>query len=312
MTRLSYLSLSVLLSFLALPVLLAACGDDGGADSGALDTGAPPPTDSGTGGDASTDTGAATDASGDTGGTMMLTESEPNGGTTETEVNDLPVGAVMSGAIGEAGDSDIFLVPTVAGRAYRVTLEPAGPLMGHLTIIDSGRDGDPAGDDYVHLSRTGSGGAVELDLLAMGAGHLVAVRDLRSLGGGAGSGGADHTYTLRVTELDLGAIAEGLTLPSTVMGSLTHPGAMAVYTFSGTEGTWVTFDLTPSGEMDARLFIVAESTGSWIARNDDRGPADDTPLIDAPLTAGGTMYLVVENIDEQAAGLGFSITASME
>ncbi len=300
---------------ISLAALLVGCGDDGrAADTGAPDT-AVPPTDSAVGDTgAPPDTSPPSDASPDTSPPAMLVESEPNDGSTDTEVNDLPVGALMSGVIGEAGDSDIFLVPTVGGRAYRITLtlEAGSALMGHLTIIDSGRDGDPAGDDYVHLSRTGSDGAVELDLMAMGDGHLVAVRDLRSLGGGPGSGGADHGYSLEVSELDLATVAEDITLPSTITGSLAHPGAMTLHRFSGTEGTWVTFDLTPTGAMDARLFIVAESTGSWIARQDDRTPTDNSPLIDAPLTASGTMYLVVENIDEEASSLGFSIAAGTD
>ncbi len=302
----------VLVPLFALASLVAACGDDG---TGTTDSAMPPDgaTDTGTTPDASPDASAdaTPDATPDA-APMMLTEMEPNDGTTTDEVNDLPIGATMSGAIDAAGDSDIFRIPTVGGHAYVIQLTTPGALMGHLTVIDSGRDGAAAGEDYVHLSRTGTEADVELDLLAMGDGHLVAVRDVRSLDGGAGSGGADHDYVLSVTEVPAASIATPLTFPSTVTGALDHPGAMGVHSFDGTEGTWVTLDLAPTGMMDGRLFIVSEATGSWIARNDDRSAGDTSPLIDAPLTASGTMYLVVENIDEMATGLGYSIAASTE
>jgi hypothetical protein len=297
----------------AASIAVAGCGDDGGRLDASGDTGTTDTSPPDAAADAIVD--SATDAIVDSApadtSTAMLEEMEPNDGTTTDEVNDLPVGATMSGTIDAAGDSDIFLVPTMGGRAYLISLTTPGALMGHLTVIDSGRDGDPAGDDYVHLSGTGVAADVELDLLAMGDGHLVAVRDVRSLDGGAGSGGPDHDYTLQVTELDPTSIATPLSLPGTTTGALSHPGAVQVYSFDGTEGTWVTMDLMPAGSMDARLFVVAEATGSWIARNDDRSAGDNTPLIDAPLTASGSMYLVVENIDEGAPSLAYSIESTL-
>jgi len=322
-----YLAVLLLMPF---ALTLPACGDDDGGGGYTCDCcGMPvrassssecgggicdpycltrPDSGSDAGEDAAED--AAPDVMGD--GGMTLMEMEPNDGTTADEVNDLPLDSVMVGAIDAAGDTDIFLVPTMGGRGYVAQLTVGGVLMGHLTVLDSGRGGEAAGSDYVHLSRTNEGEAdVEVSFAAMGDGHLVAVRDVRSLDGGAGSGGSDHVYELRVIALDLDSIGRALELPGSTAGFLGHAGSMVAHPFDATEGTWVNLDLAPMADMDARLFVVSEDTGSWIARNDDRGPADNTPLIDAPLTAAGHMWLIVENIDEDAFDLGYTITSTL-
>ena len=299
--------------------VLTACGDDapgtdagGPADAAFRDAGSTDggPTDGGTFDSGPRDGGG--DGGADAATTPSLMESEPNDGMPLDAVDDLPIGVMMAGAIQTAADVDIFRIPTVGGRAYRARLvTPSGsPLMGHLSVLDTGRDGEAAGADYVHISRTGpSGGggdpAVEVDFIAMGDGHYVAVRDLRSVGG-AGSGGADHQYALAIEEIDV-STAPAITLPTTVDGALSHPGAMIIWRFSAMVGADVVFDSTRDGDMDGRLFVVAASTGDWIARNDDRGPGSVDPLIDAPLTVGGDLLLVLDNIEEEATGLGFSI-----
>jgi hypothetical protein len=63
--------------------------------------------------------------------------------------------------------------------------------------------------------------------------------------------------------------------------------------------------------MDGRLFIYSLTEQDWIARNDNRALDDPDPLIDAPLTADGAMLLVVENIEEQASALGYTLSTSL-
>ena len=107
------------------------------------------------------------------------------------------------------------------------------------------------------VSRTGPGG-VEVEWLAMGDGHLVAVRDARAVGG-TGMGGDDYGYELVITELDLESLATSLDLPSTTSGSLAHAGAMDVRRFTAKAWTNVVFDARATGgSMNARLFVVAE------------------------------------------------------
>ncbi len=90
------------------------------------------------------------------------------------------------------------------------------------------------------------------------------------------------------------------------------PGAIALYTFSGTAGQDVLVDMQATDDLDGRLYIVADATSDWIARQDDRRVSDHNPLIDAPLTASDNMTLVVESIAETPTNLGYSLTASLQ
>jgi hypothetical protein len=303
----------VLLAAIASWGLACAPGPDvsNGAENGAS-------ADAGSNGGGDVDAGPTHDAGpGPTdAGPQTLTEMEPNNGTTVDEVNNLPVTIPLTGAIADATDADIFLVPTLGGGFYRVHLQTdaTSTLTGHLTVMDSGRDGDAAGSDFVRLSRTatpGANAAVTLEFMAMGDGHLIAVRDLGALSG-AGSGSNTHTYTLWVEKMDASeASTSAFVAPTTIDGALTHAGDTAVYNFfTAADFEDFIFDYSTTGDMDGRLFVVAAATGDWIARNDDRGAGDTNPLIDAPMTESGDLYLVVDNINEEATGLNFSIAVS--
>jgi len=251
----------------------------------------------------------------DADGASELQESEPNGGATTDEVDDLPLGASLYGGIQDPGDSDVFRVQTQPGKVYRAKLDvPAGSsLQGHLTVIDDGRNGKVAGDDFVKIAVAGSAGSAELLFLAMGqGGHFLAVRDARNVQGQS-VGGPGHDYVLSLLEADVSAGIEGavLAFPSQSSGQLAHPAALALRPFDGAQGTDVVFDLTASGNSDFRLFVFSKTQADWIARNDDRSAGDPNPLIDAPLTASGSMWLVIENIEPEATTLGFSLSSSM-
>lgn len=309
-------------------VLLAASacsgknnGDAPGDDTGATDMSG---TGDGNGGDAATpdarsrddatqppedlgmrDMGADAPENPDLAATV-IDESEPNDGTTFDEIDALSTGQAARGFV-DAMDSDVFGIATEPGRLYEVTIDTAGsPLVPHITVLDDGRDGDAAGGDYVKISR-----GTPLRFLAMGeGGYYVAVRDARNVDGGM-AGGADHTYSLSVVELEpADATAGAVNFGSTFNGALDGAADVDLWTFDGTEGTFVTFDLRATGDMDARLYVFAQSTGSWIARQDDRAAGDPDPVIDAPLTASGPMYLVVENIDDQATAFGYTVEAA--
>jgi hypothetical protein len=242
----------------------------------------------------------------DGGRPITLLEQEPNDGTTVDEVNELPVGTPMSGSIG-VDDTDIFATPTEAGKLYTVnlTVERGSQLQPHLTVMDDGRDGDRAGADYTKIVR-----GTSIQFLAMGdGGHLVVVRDSRNVDEG-GVGGDDFGYLLEVSEAEAAtAVQSSVDFGMSLQGTLARPGDVHLWSFDGTEGTDVQFDMqAPDG--DGRLYVFATETGSWIARQDDRTVGDPDPLLDAFLTASGPMYLVVENIAEEVGDIAYTIETS--
>jgi hypothetical protein len=291
---------------------IGACSSSGSSSSGtdvpdadaAPDVGSP---------EAGSD--AADGGGGDADAPAALQESEPNGGATTEEVDDLPLGASMQGGVQDPDDTDVFRVQTQPGKVYLAKLDvPAGSsLQGHLTVIDDGRNGKVAGDDFVKIAVAGSASSAELVFLAMGqGGHFVAVRDARNVQGQS-VGGPGYDYVLSVVEADVSSGIEAGTLvfPSQSSGQLAHPAALLLHPFDGAQGTDVLFDLAATGDADFRLFVFSKTQADWIARNDDRSAGDPNPLIDAPLTAGGGMWLVVENIEPEAKTLGFSLSSSM-
>ena len=240
----------------------------------------------------------------------LLSESEPNDGAIVSDVNALPIDAVITGSFGSAGDTDFFAVATRAGGFYRVTLEvPPGSLLdGHLTILDSGRGGDAAGEDYVRLGRGPEGSGAVLEMVAFGAGHLVIVRDARAVDGDA-QGSDEHTYQLHIEASELPS--EPLAFPSSIDGALPDVGGVSLYAFDAVEDADFTVDLVAAGDLDARLFVFSVDQGDWVARNDDRVFGEDVnPLMDAFFPLGGPSLLIVESTAERATNLGYRLTTS--
>lgn len=257
--------------------------------------------------DATTTPDATSDASADMTSPTRVEEAEPNDGATLDEVNDFAVGTQMHGNI-DAADSDVFQLDAMAGSIYRITLtlDAGSQLDPHVTVFDAGRDGNNAGDDYVKIVRGST-----IEVLAMGVGgYFVAVRDARNVDGGS-VGGTGFGYALDVDVVDPAAVATPLTFPDTLSGALTSAGAVDLWSFDGTEGMNVLFDFAANGDLDGRLLVFSTTQGSWIARQDDRTVGNPNPLLDAPLSASGPMFLVVENITEDATNLGYTIDASI-
>ncbi len=317
--------------FLACAVWVGACGSDDTSSEGPADAGtdgsdagdggapdaasdAPDPSDAS---DAALDT---SDASLDTVGedvtepdaaVVYADEEEPNDGATLEEYNDLGLDVWMRGAVGTVGDSDVFRVQSTAGKVVRVVLElPTGSaLEPHVAVFDDGRGTAAPGEDYVKVA---VGASVMVEWLAMDtAGYFVAVRDVRNLAAGT-VGGADCTYEVHASEHETDAYeGQPLAFPSQFDDALPRASGLRLYGFQGDDGADILVDLQATGDMDGRLMIYADAIDSWIARNDDRGAQDPNPLIDAFLTEGGSMLLVVENIDERATDLSYSIDAKL-
>ena len=292
-----------------------AASDTTAVDTLSVDTA--PDVDTTTPGDATPDaipdapdTTPVADTPPDVGPPPAMPEEEPNNGAALTEYNALALGTTATGAIGAAKDADVFRVPTQPGQVYRavLTASPSSDLSPHLTVMDAGRGNDAAGEDYVKMA-VGAASPAVVEWLAMGAGeHFVIVRDARNLAGGS-VGSAAHTYELVVTERALADVSgPPLVFPATVADALPSAGGLRLFAFDGTEGRDLRADLRASGDMDARLLVFATATGDWIARNDDRSANDVDPLLDAPLTESGAMWLVVENIAPSATTFGFTLS----
>lgn len=266
--------------------------------------------------DAGADAGDVTDAGpddDDAGANDDAGNGSGDGGL-PVEPEELVVGEAVTGAITTSSEQDAYRAPTVAGRFYRVHVElPAGSLLQpHLTVLDSGRDDDNPGADFVQLSSAGSESDANLEFVASGDGHIVVVRDQRNVGEGGGSGSEQHTYELWIEEQSAADASDGdLTLPSTFQSALSHAGAIALYRFEAEQWQNALFELSADGDMDGRMTVIAESTGGWIARNDDQATALD-PLIDAPLSEGGVLWLVVDNVNQDATDLGFTLSVDVQ
>lgn len=238
--------------------------------------------------------GEAGEGEGEEGEGEDLVEVEPNGGTPVQAVNDLPVGAVMSGSIDGADDADVFHVTgTVAGHAYRATLDAAaagGLGDGKLAVLDDGRNDEAAGADYVRVQHAPAGPGVVVEFVALGGGVFVAVED-------EGSGGG---WTLRIEDVTAAVTGAALASPTTRNEVLAGPGSVLLLPFDATAGSDVVFDVV-AADLDCRLFVVSTSVGDWIARNDDRSVGDVNPLIDAPLFEEGPYLLLIENNEDAPA-----------
>jgi hypothetical protein len=287
-------------------------GTDAWAQDAAAETESSTPQDASTEGDAAVELDAVA-VEADAKPPATLQETEPNNGKVDGEFNALPVGSIMVGALDTPGDTDIFRFDATAGKVYTISLEmPVGSkLQGHLTVMDDGRDGHTEGDDFVKIVR-GDSGTLTLDMLAMGlGGYYVVVRDTRNVAGqSVGTAGFDYKTT--VVERDPATFeAAAMTFPVSLSETLASAGTVRLYPFDGTTGANVLFDLKAKGDMDGRLLVFAKATGSWIARNDDRAMGDSNPLIDAPLFESGAMWLVVENVREAPANLGYTLNGTM-
>ena len=248
----------------------------------------------------------------------VIMESEPNDGAMLDEVNTISAGQAAQGAIGSPGDSDIFEIAAAPGKVYSVRLlAPDGSAIdGSITVIDAGRDGDAPGGDFVKLGADPDDASASVDFLAMGqGGYFIAVRDARDVGVDTPTQGSPgHTYRVEVTEHEPdGFFGPAILPPQMISSELPSASGVQLYPFMATEGQDFTADLrAASAQMDARLIVFSASAGDWIARNGDRAAAVADPLIDAPLFGAGLMYLVVENVEPDAAVLGYDLSVTLQ
>ncbi len=243
-------------------------------------------------------------------------EVEPNNGNSDRDVNILPFNTEVRGAIAEPGDQDVFFLDTVPGRRYTVQLNAplSSAIDGHITIIDTGRDGYAAGGDYQKLSSYPQGKNAQADFVALGeGGHFLLLRDRRNLGR-ATQGSENHTYQLRVTEAepnDFMGVAPLLNTP--VEDVLDSASALKLHAIEGSAEELLHVDVqaTSFNDMNARVYVFSPQTGHWIARNDDRSGGNTDPLIDVRLTVSEPLLIAVENTNEDARNLRYTLLFSL-
>jgi hypothetical protein len=243
--------------------------------------------------------------------TVERQESEPNNGEADGKFDSISTGGLVSGSISPAGDVDVFKLDVPPGKVYFARLDSENSrLQGHLTVFDAGRDGEQMGSDYRKIVSSEAGGVVQF--LAMGeGGYFLAVRDRRNVGTEAGAGGDDFNYELSVEAVDKSQFSRGSVVFGGQQGdTLDGPAHLALYQLPGSKGDEIEIDIQATGDADLRALVYSETTRDWIARHDDRGINNTDPIIDAPLTAEGPFWLLIENIDETASGLGFNYTAT--
>jgi hypothetical protein len=248
----------------------------------------------------------------DEGERVLVDEREPNGGDPVTATNPLAVAGGARGVIDGPDDVDVFAVASTPGHVYRVGCATSGsPLDCHLTVLDDGRSGDAAGDDYVRLAAHPDGPDAALTFVALGqGGHYVIVRDARALAG-AGRGGADFGYVVTMDDVtgEPGLSGPALAFPGSHDGALPSPASLQLHPLDAVEGADVVIDVAAAGDADLRAFVVSAATGDWVLRNDDRG-ADSDPLIDAFFPAAGPHLLLVEAVADDASDVRYTVTTS--
>jgi hypothetical protein len=243
---------------------------------------------------------------------VLLDEHEPNDGDPLTATNPIAEAAGVRGAIAVTGDVDVFAFASTPGHVYRVSCTTGGsPLDCHLTVLDDGRAGDPAGDDYARLAAHPPGPDAALTFMALGeGGHYVIVRDARAVGG-AGEGGADFTYAVTVDDVtdDDGLFGVPLAFPGAHDGALPSPTSLQLHPLDAVADADVVFDVAAAGDADLRAFVVSATTGDWVLRNDDRGSSSD-PLLDAFFPEAGPHLLLVEAVADDATDVRYTVTTS--
>lgn len=265
-----------------------------GADSGVEDGNAP---------DA-----PSNDASVDAETLAAQKESEPNDGDAVdggAQTNTMTLPGVMTGAIQDADDKDLFSIAVAPGELWSWELRAdASSFVPHLIVFDT----TPANlNPTVAAKGAAATDVARLDHFVLGAGTFLAgVRDARNLPAASSAhvGAPNLTYRLIATKKTVNPTS--VTLPSTVTGALAYVGNVAIYTFSANAGTNV--DLVVNAKrkaapsaLDSRLTLFAVASKTALLTNDDLNGSTTDSEIHGPLPSTGTYYVVLENVADMAS-----------
>lgn len=301
-------SSSVVLS-LAIAALAGACSDAStsspatDAGGGGSDTGTSS-GDSGSNEDSSSPGDAGTDGSEPN---PIQTETEPNNGSSNTDLGTMKIPGTMNGKIDPANDVDIFQVAPAPGELWEWTLTPSGAdLAPNLAVFDTAANNK----NPTVLVAAAAGAPVLIEHFVMNSGAFVAaVRDARNVPTNSGKGGPTYGYSLVAKKKTSAPIT--VTFPSTKTGKLKSLGGVDLYTFTGTGGKG--FDITIRAArlstpttLDSRLSLYDVSGKKSLITNDDAAGTSDSQ-VGSTDAAPGTYIVVVENEGKDATNLSYEI-----
>ena len=301
--------LTVAVALTALAALAGACSD-ASTSSPTTDAGGGSETGTSSGGDSGTneDSSSPSDAGRDvTEPNPIQTESEPNNGSSDTDLGTMKIPGTMNGKIDPANDVDIFQVEPAAGDFWEWTVTPSGAdLAPNLAVFDTAANNK----NPTVLVAGAAGAPVLIEHFVLNGGKFVAaVRDARNVPTPTGKGGPTYGYSLVAKRKTPTPIS--VTFPSTKTGKLKSLGAVDLYTFTGTGGKG--FDIiiraarlsTPT-TLDSRLSLFDITAKKGLITNDDATGTSDSQ-VGSPDPAPGTYMVIVENEGNNGTNLGYEI-----
>ncbi len=236
-----------------------------------------------------------------------INEKEPNDGSTATELHKLTWPVAVNGAIGKAGDKDIFGIDVQAGDRLVARIKPATPLQPHLVIFD------PKGKLPTVANADSKETFVEYYALKS-APLLLAVRDRRNVAKPPKNvGGKGFTYLLTIQRLKRPPVPVTVSVEKSM--TLAPRGTVRVFSYTATKGldmqlTVRAQQLSKPSDVDSRLSLFHPGQKIWAGTNDDASAGVKDSLLKGPMPASGTYHAIVENLKIDAADLRFSFRAT--
>lgn len=245
-------------------------------------------------------------------GPAVPAESEPNDGTSETDLDVVTVPGRVTGAIGKADDTDVFGVDLAAGDFWTITVDPAGsPVAPHLGVIQKG-DRVPR---LVAVGTPGQRTTQDVFVLASER-YFVSVRDARNVPAASSQkvGSAAHTYAL-VAEKKTPTLTT-LPVPGTVQGTLASRSGAQLFAMKLVATTGFDLDVrakrrTPATDLDTRVSLFDAGRKVWIITNDDLSLSQTDSRIGSDALPPGDYVVVVDNVSPTAAQREFEIVTTL-
>src|SRR5262249_52496375 len=185
------------------------------------------------------------------------------------------------------GDFDAFMFTgTIGNRVLLTGISTGGPSYAPTIYLYP-----PGGGSYV---TSATGGRIDYQLAASGT-YVVVVQDQTQLNTG--------TYELSYLNVTAGPLTSGedpdggpIASASSATGTISGPGDLDAFTFTGTTGDHVIVGAVPTaGSLNTNITLYPPGGGAQLT-----GTSADR--LDATLTSSGTWTVVIEDYTDVAAG----------
>ncbi len=233
----------------------------------------------------------------------VVKEKEPNDGATSTDFQSVSWPVKITGAIGKAGDTDIFGINVKAGDRLVATVKRAGPLQPHLAMFD------PKGKLLTVVNAGAKDTMAEYYAIKDGL-LLVALRDRRNVAKPPQNvGGSSFTYTLTIARLARAPIPVTVSVEKT--GSLSPSGTVRVFSYTATKNldmqlTVKAKKLAKPSKVDSRLTLFHPGQKAWLGTNDNPSLGVTDSILKGRMPFNGTYHAIVENVELGATDLRFA------